>query len=129
MGVSWLDKASSPGIGYAALENQANKFVLPTDQTIQAAANASISKVPDDERISLIYAPGDNSYPIINFEYAIVNKKQPSADMADALKKFLGWAIDPVKGNSSQYLEPVHFLPLPSSIEPKSAAQINKISG
>ena len=129
VGISWLDKASSQGLGYAALQNQAKNFVLPTDQTIQAAANASISKVPDDERISLIYAPGNDSYPIVNFEYAIVNTKQPSADMANALEKFLGWAIDPSKGNSSQYLKPVHFLPLPSSIEPKSAAQINKISG
>jgi phosphate transport system substrate-binding protein len=129
VGISWLDKASSQGLGYAALQNQAKKFVLPTNQTIQAAANASISKIPDDERVSLIYASGDNSYPIVNFEYAIVNTKQPSADMANNLKKFLNFAVDPAKGNSSQYLKPVHFLPLPSSIEPKSVAQINKISG
>ncbi len=129
VGISWLDKASSQGLGYAALQNQAKNFVLPTEQTIQSAANTMISKVPADERISLIYAPGSNSYPIINFEYAIVNTKQPSADVANNLKKFLNWAIDPTKGNSSKYLKPVHFLPLPGSIEPKSAAQINKISG
>jgi phosphate transport system substrate-binding protein len=129
VGISWIDKASSQGLGYAALENQSKKFVLPTDSTIQAAANASISKVPDDERVSLVYSSGDNSYPIVNFEYAIVNTKQPSADVASSLKKFLNWAIDPSKGNSTQYLKPVHFLPLPSSIEPKSATQINKISG
>ncbi|MCF8563429.1 phosphate ABC transporter substrate-binding protein PstS [Alicyclobacillus tolerans] len=128
VGISWLNKATKQGIGYAALQNKAGNFVLPTQSNIQSAASALISKVPADERISLIYAPGANSYPIINFEYTIINTKQP-ANMAAALKKFLNWAIDPKGGNSAQYLKPVHFLPLPASIEPKSQAQINKIGG
>ncbi len=128
VGISWLDQATAKGLGYAALQNHDGKFVLPTKEDIEAAANAMASKVPADERISLIDAPGANSYPIINFEYAIVNSKQ-SGDMATALKKFLKWAIDPKGGNSEQYMDPVHFLPLPASVEPKSEAQINKIGG
>jgi len=128
VGISWLDKAVQQGIGYAQLQNQAGNFVLPTTENIKSAANALVDKVPADERISLIYAPGATSYPIINFEYAIVNTKQP-ADMATAMKKFLNWAIDPQNGNSSTYLAPVHFLPLPASVAPKSQAQINKIGG
>jgi phosphate transport system substrate-binding protein len=128
VGISWLDKATAKGLGYAALKNHDGKFVLPTKENIQAAANAEADKVPSDERISLIDAPGANSYPIVNFEYAIVNSKQ-SGDMASALKKFLKWAIDPKGGNSAQYMDPVHFLPLPASVEPKSEAQINKIGG
>lgn len=127
VGISWLDKATQEGIGYAALQNKAGNFVLPTNATIQAAANAMVSKVPSNEAISLIYAPGANSYPIINFEYAIVNTKQSSPAMANALKKFLNWAINPSDGNSSKFMTPVHFLPLPSSVEPLSQAQISKI--
>lgn len=128
VGISWLDKASQQGLGYAALENKAGKFTLPTQDNIKAAADAMANNVPNDERISLIDAPGAKSYPIINFEYAIVNTKQPS-DMANALKKFLDWAIDPSGGNKAQYLTAVHFLPLPANIEPKSKAQIEKIGG
>ncbi|SFU32381.1 phosphate ABC transporter substrate-binding protein PstS [Alicyclobacillus macrosporangiidus] len=128
VGISWLDKATQQGLGYAALKNKDGNFVLPAKENIQAAAQAGVSNVPDDERISLIDEPGANSYPIINFEYAIVNTKQP-ADMAAALKKFLNWAIDPNGGNKDQYLSPVHFLPLPAEIESKSQAQINKIGG
>lgn len=128
VGISWLDRAKQQGLGYAALQNHDGNFELPTKENIQAAADAMKDKVPDDERISLIYAPGANSYPIINFEYAIVNSQQ-DAGMATALKKFLNWSIDPNGGNSSQYMEPVHFLPLPSSVQPKSQAQINKIGG
>lgn len=126
VGISWLDKATQKGLGYAALQNKAGNFVLPTQANIQAAASAQVSNVPTDERISLIYGPGANSYPIINFEYAIINKQQP-ANMAAALKKFLNWAIDPNGGDSAQYMTPVHFLPLPASVAPKSQAQINQI--
>ncbi|QSO52462.1 phosphate ABC transporter substrate-binding protein PstS [Alicyclobacillus curvatus] len=128
VGISWLDKGTQKGLGYAQLQNKAGNFVLPTQQNIQAAASSMVSQVPTDERISLIYAPGANSYPIINFEYAIINKQQ-SAGTASALKKFLTWAIDPKGGDSSQYMTPVHFLPLPSSVAPKSQAQINQIGG
>lgn len=129
VGISWLDKATAQGLSYAALQNQDGKFVLPTTENIQAAATALVSKVPATERISLIDAPGANSYPIINFEYAIVNAKQTDPAKADAIKKFLDWAIDPSKGNSASFMTPVHFLPLPASVEPLSKAQIDQISG
>jgi phosphate transport system substrate-binding protein len=127
VGISWLDKATAQGIGYAGLKNQAGSFVLPTSSNILSAVNAKTSSVPADERISLIDAPGASSYPIVNFEYTIVNSKQADASKAAALKKFLGWAIDPAQGNSAKFLTPVHFLPLPSSVKPLSEAQINKI--
>ncbi|KPV42354.1 phosphate ABC transporter substrate-binding protein PstS [Alicyclobacillus ferrooxydans] len=126
VGISWLDKATQKGLGYAALQNKSGNFVLPTQANIQAAASTMVSQVPASERISLIYSPGANSYPIINFEYAIVNKQQSGATAA-ALKKFLNWAISPSGGDSSQYMTPVHFLPLPASVAPKSQAQINQI--
>ncbi|MCL6548962.1 MAG: phosphate ABC transporter substrate-binding protein PstS [Alicyclobacillus sp.] len=126
VGISWLDQAVKQGLGYAALKNKSGHFVLPTASSIQAATRALVAKVPADERISLVDAPGAGSYPIVNFEYAIVNTKQPGPT-AKALKEFLGWAIDPKGGNQARYLKPVHFLPLPASIEAKSQAQIDKI--
>lgn len=128
VGISWLDRATQQGIGYAALQNHDGNFELPTTENIQAAASAQMSTVKADERVSLIDAPGATSYPIINFEYAIVNSQQ-SADMAAALKKFLNWAIDPNGGNAAKYMDPVHFLPLPAAVQPMSQAQISKIGG
>lgn len=126
VGISWLDTGSHEGLGYAALESKSGNFLLPTSANIKAAANAMVNQVPDDERISLVDSPGANSYPIINFEYAIINTKQPS-DMASAMKKFLKWASSSSGGNSSKYLTPVHFLPLPASVEAKNQVQIDKI--
>jgi phosphate transport system substrate-binding protein len=127
IGVSFLSQTDKAGLGYAALQNQAGKFVLPTPTMIAAAARALDAKTPLDERISLIFAPGDDSYPIINYEYAIVNPKQDDPTKAAELKKFLTWALEPNGGQSAKFLDAVHFLPLPASIVAKSKAQIEKI--
>jgi phosphate transport system substrate-binding protein len=129
VGISWLDKGTAAGLGEAQLQNKAGNFILPTHDTILAAANATVNSVPKDERVSLIYAPGANSYPIINFEYAIVKKQQSSTAVADAVKNLLLWAISAKGGNQESFLTQVHFLPLPAKVEPLSKAQINSIHG
>lgn len=128
VGISYKDEAVKEGIGQAALQNRAHRFVLPTNGTIQAAVNAQVKKVRSDERLSLIDGPGKNSYPILNFEYAIINTHQPDATTASTLRQFLNWCIDGKwGGNKPAYLAPMHFLPLPASIKKLSTAQINKI--
>ncbi len=125
IGVSFLNQTNKAGLGYAALQNQAGKFVLPTEENIAAAATATDKSTPADERISLIYGAGENSYPIINYEYAIVNPKQSDPAKAAELKKFLDWALS--DGQSSKFLGSVHFLPLPGSVQKMSRAQVAKI--
>jgi len=128
VGISWLNQANKDGLGYAALKNKNGKFVLPGDATITAAVNAMVANTPANERVSLIDAPGATSYPIINFEYAMVSKSQPNAAMAAALKKFLTWALDSNGGNATGYLSQVHFIQLPASVVKLSQAQIAEIS-
>jgi phosphate transport system substrate-binding protein len=127
IGVSFLNETNKAHLGYAALKNQAGRFVLPERATIAAAASALVNKTPANELISLVFAPGANSYPIINYEYAIVNPKQGNAGTTEALKKFLAWTISPEGGQQGKFLDAVHFLPLPKSIVDKSKAQINNI--
>lgn len=125
IGVSFLSQTDKAGLGYAALQNKDGKFVLPTATTISAAAAATDKATPADERISMIFAPGAQSYPIINYEYAIVNPKQADSAKAAELKKFLNWAL--TSGQNAKYLGAVHFLPLPASVVKLSQAQVNKI--
>ena len=127
VGISWLAQATKAGLGEALLQNRDGNFVLPTADTIKAAADALFDKTPKDERISLIFAPGAQSYPIINYEYVIVKQKQPDADTAKAIKDFLTWGLDPNNGGAASYLDKVHFQPLPASIVKLSQDQINSI--
>ncbi len=127
VGISFLDQATQAGLGTAALKNKDGSFVLPTQQNISAAATAMVNSTPADERVSLVYAPGANSYPIINYEYAIVNTTQSSQDMATAVKTVLLWSISTDGGNAARFLDTVHFLPLPDNVRQMSQAQIAKI--
>jgi phosphate transport system substrate-binding protein len=125
VGISYLDQATKAGLGYAALQNLRGRFVLPTAASIEAAAQAETAATPKDERISLVLAPGNGSYPIINYEYAIVKADQGSA--AAAVRAFLDWAVSPTGGNAPAFLAKVHFLPLPPAIRGKSETQIRSI--
>ena len=127
IGVSFHEQIAKAGLGTAMLQNRAGNFVVPNPTTVGAAAAALEGKTPPDQRISLIFAPGENSYPIINYEYAIVNSKQASPDVAAAVRSFLNWAVDPAAGNAPEFLGPVQFLPLPEKIAALSKAQIAKI--
>jgi phosphate transport system substrate-binding protein len=127
VGISFLDQATSHGLGTAALKNQSGIFVQPNSQSISAAASAMVVNTPADERISLVYAPGIDSYPIINYEYAVVQTRQSDPLIAGAIRTILLWAISPNGGNSPSFLDAVHFLPLPSTIVTKSEAQIDQI--
>ena len=127
IGTSYKDGIEKNGLGIAMLKNRDGKFVLADPKTVSAAANVMVSKTPKDERVSLIFAPGPESYPIINYEYALVKKDQPSAETAAALRKFFTWAISPKGGNSPRFMTEAHFAPLPSSVVKLSAAQIAQI--
>ena len=128
VGISYLKGSMASGrLGEAAIQNKAGNFLLPTPTTIEAAAKTGAPATPKNESISLIYEPGKYSYPIINFEYAIVNTNQNDPNVATAMNAFLTWAIDPKGGNQAKYLTPVNFLPLPTNVYKLSKAQIDRI--
>lgn len=127
IGVSFLNETNKAGLGYAALLNRSGHYVLPTATSIAAAAASLEKKTPSHERISLIYAPGAASYPIINYEYAVVNPRQSDAATSAALKKFLTWTLSPQGGQRAAFLGSVHFLPLPAGIARLSLAQVHGI--
>jgi phosphate transport system substrate-binding protein len=127
IGISFKNAIDAAKLGEASLENKDGEFVLPDAATVQAAVDQMSVKTPPDERISLIFAPGARSYPIINYEYAIVTARQPSEEEAQALKKFFAWAISPTGGSAAHFMQAVGFVPLPSAIAALSQRQIAMI--
>ena len=127
IGISFQSNTEAAGLGYAYLQNRAGNFVDITQANIQAAASQMVTATPPNEAISLVYAPGANSYPIINYEYAIVSKTQADANTALVVRTFLNWCVMPEHGNAASYLNKVGFVPLPSSIASLSYAQVAQI--
>ena len=125
IGVSVEQAALSAGLGEALLQNKAGTFLQPTQDTITAAVSAGATNTPNDLRQSLVYEDGAQSYPIVNFEYLMVNSKQSDANTAAAIKSFLTWSI--TAGATPSNLASVDFVALPTSVVPKVEAAIAKI--
>ena len=128
VGISYLSQLLGDGLTYAQLKNAKGHFELPTQSAVAAEAAGFIKKTPANETISMVDGPAAGGYPIVNYEYAIVNANQSSATTAKAIRALLEWAINSKFGNSSQYLSQVSFQPLPPSVVAKSLKQILKIS-
>jgi phosphate transport system substrate-binding protein len=127
VGISLHEDVAKAGIGTAALKSYDGEFLLPTPQAIEAAAAALWPRTPQDERLTLVNAPGANAYPLINYEYAVITKKQPSPETAAALRSFLLWAIAPDETNA-KYLANANFIPLPAHVWVLSHDQIEEIN-
>jgi phosphate transport system substrate-binding protein len=126
IGVSYSAEIAKFGLGTAWLKNQAGNYLLPTKESVEAAAAGLGSRTPPDERLFIAFAPGEDAYPLINYEYAIVSSRQADAATAAAIRKFLLWCIVPSETNES-YLDSVHFIALPPHVWELSQAQIQTI--
>jgi phosphate transport system substrate-binding protein len=128
VGISYETQALQAALGYAQLQNAKGQFVAPTAASIAAEAAAFVKKTPANGTISMIYGPATGGYPIVNYEYAIVEAHQSSTSKAKAIRSVLEWAINAKDGNAASYLSQVAFQPLPASIAASSLKQILSIS-
>jgi phosphate ABC transporter phosphate-binding protein len=106
---------------YAYLQNQAGKFIEPTLESTRAAVAATAPTLPKGaaswEHISVVNAPGGDSYPVASFSYLILFKElstNPSIDQekAKALVDFMSWAIT----DGQQSADDLSYVPLPAEI-------------
>ncbi|HUZ81143.1 MAG TPA: phosphate ABC transporter substrate-binding protein PstS [Gaiellaceae bacterium] len=114
--------AQASHLAYAAVENAAGAFLLPTVASIKAAAAAAQSPKPN-AAISLVQPPASaaNAYPIATFTYVIVPNKAPKAE---ALKAFLTYAVT----TGQQFGPKLLFAPLPSNVVAADRRAIAAIS-
>lgn len=116
IGVSYQSQIQADHLGEAELENGAGNYEALTPTTVTAEADAFSKSTPANGAISLIDSKAaTDGYPIINYEYAVVNTTQSSTTTGQAIKALLAWCIDPNGGSASKYLSAVNFQPLPSS--------------
>jgi phosphate transport system substrate-binding protein len=126
IGISYSDQAAAAGLGEAALLNGSGSYEPPTPASINAEAAGFAATTPANGTISLINGSAAGAYPIVNYEYAVVSTRQPSATQARDLKALLNWIL--TTGSSPTYLDRVKFQPLPSRVASISHVLAAKIS-
>jgi len=115
--------ATAAGLTFAKVKNAGGKYVAATlDGASAAVQNATVK---DDLTFDPINASGDTSYPITSPTYVITYAKYSDAGKVDLLKAYLNYIL----GKDGQATATkVDFAPLPSSLDQKAVAQIDKIT-
>jgi phosphate transport system substrate-binding protein len=128
IGVSYESQVQAKRLGIAELENGAGNYVRIDAQSIAAEAAAFAGNTPASGAVSLVDATNAPAgWPIINYEYAIVQAHQPNPTVAQAIRALLAWALDPSGGSASSFLSEVNFQPLPPSAVEVAIALIQRI--
>jgi len=136
-GVSGVVKQTPGAVGYvelayakqnkmkvASLRNKEGNFVAPTLEATSAAAAGAAKTMPDDFRVSLVDAPGKDSYPIAGLTWLLVYKDQKNEANGKALVQFLKWAV-----RDGQKMEAaLDYAPLPKAVAEKVDNAIHQIS-
>src|SRR6266487_1483423 len=122
IGYNELAYVLSNNIQYAAVQNANTKYVLPSVDSAAAAAQ-NITTFPADLRFYFVNAPGDASYPITGFTWAIVYQNQSDANKGMATANMLWW----VTHAGQQYATALNYVPLPQNIVTLDEAKIKSM--
>ncbi len=106
-----LTYALQAGINYGSVKNKAGKTIKPSLESVTAAANGSLSSIPDDLRYSITDAPGEDAYPISGTVWAVIYGKLPS-DKGQAVIDFLRW----VTHEGQEQTAALHYARLPEGL-------------
>jgi len=121
IGYNELAYVVANNISYASIKSHDGAFVVPSSDTVAAAAN-SVTTIPDDLRFFFVDAPGANSYPIAGFTWLLVYQNQTDADKGLAITDLLWW----VTHGGQQYASP-NYVALPANIVTRDEAKIKGI--
>jgi phosphate transport system substrate-binding protein len=114
--------AHASGLHYAAIKNQAGKYVEASVAGASAAAEGI--EIKDTLLFSALNAKGDAAYPITYQSWVIVYAKQGDKAKAAALKAYLTFLV----GDGQKLLPDLDFAPLPKALADKALAQVGKIA-
>src|SRR5918994_3796503 len=128
-----LAYALTTGMPFAFIQNQAGNFVEPTLASTEAAVAASAATLPAGDaswnNVTVVNAPGDDSYPIASFSYLLLYKElADNPTMTDAKARaligFIQWAIT----DGQQFAPELEYVPLPDEVVKLNQETLSQIT-
>jgi len=108
-------------LAYGPVRNASGKFVKADLASVTAAA-AGVP-MPDDFRVSITNASGENAYPVSSFTWLLISSRIADPGKHRALVQFLQWMLA-----DGQKLAPaLSYAPLPAEVAGKETAAIAQI--
>jgi phosphate transport system substrate-binding protein len=120
-----LAYATQNQLPIAAIRNKAGQFIAASVPAVTAAAAGAAKALPanTDYRISIVDAPGADSYPISSFTWILVYQHQTDAVKGKKLVDFLNWAL--TEGEKSAVT--LDYAPLPAEMATTVKAKLTTI--
>ena len=113
LGYVELIYAISNNLPYAQVKNATGNFIVPSLETVTAAAAGAKLEKDTDFRVSITNAPGAQAYPISSFTWLLVKKDNKDPVKAKLIRDFLAWMITP---EAQAMAAELHYAPLPSPV-------------
>jgi len=107
-----LSYALQNKMAYSRMKNAAGNFVLPSDETFQAAAASAEWGNAKDFYLVMTNAPGENSWPITATNFILMYKQPKNAAGAKNAKEFFKW----VYANGDAQAKALDYVPLPDAL-------------
>src|SRR5919106_1449349 len=117
-----LAYAITTGMKHASVQNKAGNFIQGSLDSTKAAVAAAAPSLPAGDQpwsnVTLVNAPGADSYPIASFSYLLVYKELGTnpglkdKNKAQNLVDFINWAIT----DGQQFAPELGYVPLPEQV-------------
>ncbi len=107
-----LSYALQNKMAYTRVKNAAGNFVLPSDETFQAAAASADWVKSKDFFLVMTNAPGQNSWPIAATNFILMQRKPKDAARSKEALAFFRWAY----ANGDAQAKSLDYVPLPEAL-------------
>jgi phosphate transport system substrate-binding protein len=107
------------------LQNKSGNYVTPSPDSTQAAMNDFGTAMGDKLAISIVDAPGKDSFPIAGYTYLLIYMNQTDCGKAQKLADFVKWAHTDAGDQDAQALQ---YVPLPKDVTNQVLAKLGQIT-
>jgi phosphate transport system substrate-binding protein len=123
--IGYVEQAYSQSLllPFAEIRNQAGRYVIPSTQSVTAAAAQKPNITPTG--FSIVNQPGASSYPISGYSWALVYARQPAQATGQALVSMLDWLTH----DGQAYAAANSYVPLPPQIRQLARTMLQQITG
>jgi len=112
-------------LSYGVPQNKAGQYLDPKDPTVVQNAMADFgTDLGDTLAISIVDAPGQQSYPIAGYTYLLMYMDNPNCDLAKKLVAFYKWA----QGDGQKDATSLDYIPLPDAVKSQALARLDKMT-
>ena len=110
-------------LSFGQVQNAAGQFVKAELWSVTAAAAEAARSMPDDFRVSITNAPGQNAYPVSSFTWILVPVKIADTTKKQALVAFLNWGLT----DGQTFADSLSYSRLPEAVIKKTQSAISQI--